>query len=100
MNSSAIVYSVLLAFVICLACSPAQAEPAPSFPEFRGMSPFGLGPQKEDRYNSLFEAIMMQGGLGRGRGGSSSYAEGMAPSKRQLRYHQCYFNPVSCFKRK
>ncbi|XP_067144821.1 uncharacterized protein AstC [Centruroides vittatus] len=26
--------------------------------------------------------------------------EGRATSKRQIRYHQCYFNPISCFRRR
>ncbi|XP_037076613.1 uncharacterized protein LOC119097752, partial [Pollicipes pollicipes] len=24
----------------------------------------------------------------------------LTPAKRQIRYHQCYFNPISCFRRR
>ncbi|XP_053208856.1 uncharacterized protein LOC128392802 [Panonychus citri] len=24
----------------------------------------------------------------------------LSPEKRQIRYHQCYFNPISCFRRR
>ncbi|KAL7635317.1 UNVERIFIED_CONTAM: hypothetical protein RMT77_014384 [Armadillidium vulgare] len=27
-------------------------------------------------------------------------AEDLPAMKRQIRYHQCYFNPISCFRRK
>ncbi|XP_022691927.1 uncharacterized protein LOC111262149 [Varroa jacobsoni] len=91
--------SVLLALVICCLAMGACTEAGPAFPEFRGSS-FGLVPQREERYNNLIEALMMQGGLGRVRGRANGFVDGGAPSKRQLRYHQCYFNPVSCFRRK
>nr|XP_015930096.1 allatostatin-like [Parasteatoda tepidariorum] len=28
------------------------------------------------------------------------FSESELPSKRQMRYNQCYFNPISCFKRR
>ncbi|XP_018495151.1 uncharacterized protein LOC100898959 [Galendromus occidentalis] len=96
MNSSTMLRTCgLIAFVaiVFLACS-ADAEPAGGLQDIRAF--YGFQAPKDERMNNIIEALI-QGGLGRGR---NSYAEPMAPSKRQLRYHQCYFNPVSCFKRK
>uniref|UniRef100_T1KW26 Uncharacterized protein n=1 Tax=Tetranychus urticae TaxID=32264 RepID=T1KW26_TETUR len=31
---------------------------------------------------------------------SASSLNSVIPEKRQIRYHQCYFNPISCFRRR
>ncbi|GAB6022941.1 hypothetical protein CHUAL_007033 [Chamberlinius hualienensis] len=39
--------------------------------------------------------------LSRGGSSPSEYDYGsLGLSKRQVRYHQCYFNPISCFRRR
>lgn len=90
---------MLLGIAACVILMVASASAGPSYPEYRQSAfTFRNGLPKDENIR-LIEDLISNGGLG-ARVMRPPGFEDAAPNKRQLRYHQCYFNPVSCFKRK
>ncbi|CAG2115240.1 unnamed protein product [Medioppia subpectinata] len=61
--------------------------------EYNPLSNRALYLDKMDKLGAIISPKQRIGGLGSLPGYESH-------QKRQIRYHQCYFNPISCFRRR
>ncbi|CAM1304422.1 Uncharacterised protein g3762 [Pycnogonum litorale] len=50
--------------------------------------------------NQMAPTSINRGGLRMKENDQNEEVVRSVPSKRQLRYHQCYFNPISCFRKR